>query len=475
MANEEGKSGSVLIVPFRFKDNEMKQCLINTLNISEKITSGFKFNSVHYSDFLKYHIVQPKGVGYLKTFGIPRDTLSAEYAINAKVEAVSEPIKFNIKEVALVINHPSVKGNLDIDFGYWVVSLEWIESDVNKLLYLLSNTSFFRFHAFGTEGSKRNKDSQKIHSTSNQEGEYLVSLIEKATQSIDPGLTEIINTFSYYQEKFTVLHLLNASTLHLGDIKRETEINIFCYKALRIPPKEWTKSILSMSSTHAKEQINLLTPLPGSRILALDEGAIVLEQFDHFNNIKNKYAPAFLLALNQREVVHFLILRIAEIYTKSYFDDESRLMSFNDLKELLVHTKLFQIFHTISKTSEINQFFQELQIKFMINQGIKDVEESIEEMNQLIHETYRKKQEALAAKEVEAQKVQRKQQEDAQNKLNYLLVAIAVLSIFSAFTDAYELFDMHGKITPHFVWLGYALIIGFGLYMFRNQSLGFKK
>lgn len=448
------KSGSVFFVPFRVPSAE-KELLIKKLD-SESSKHAFKFDSSHYPDFIKYHISyanRDSASAYLKVFSIFNSKKSNSFLLQKDLSSLF----FKIVDISVVVNQSSFEINENTFTGYWIISIEWGEPNTRDLLNFLSNITFFRFHYFNIDENKRSKDFINQH---NNEETSIATLIE----NYNPALKTVLKSFDYYHKKFSVLHLINSNQPYQSEVESYEDAKKEAYMAVRVPTKKWYGQFSA-----GAENINFKSLSPVTRLLALDEGAIIFEPFnDNFISIRNKYAPAYLLALNQREVVHYLIFEIAKVYTDAYNEENSRLEKFNKLNKILIETKLIQIFYTVSKTTEINSFFRELQEKFMIKKGVKDVEESIEEMNALINDAYRDKQ-------TEKLNKQRENQEEAQRKLNYLLVFIAVLSIFSAFTDAYELFDIHGKISPHFVWLGFLSLLGMGIYLFKSYSSNIHK
>ena len=184
---------------------------------------------------------------------------------------------------------------------------------------------------------------------------------------------------------------------------------------------------------------------------------MVLQKFINTRaEVVNTYFPAFLMAVNQREVIYYLIQKTTIVFAENQYIDSNRSMDLKHmekLKSMLITAKHFQIFHTISKNSEINKFFKEVQTTFLIDEGIKDVQESINEMNELFTDEDRKLKE-----------IERKEKEEQENRMNLVLGLIAFLGIFSAVNDTYDLFDVKEKFTPHVVWGVIVLVIFF---MFR--------
>lgn len=451
------ESGTLLYVPFKFDKLEHKISLIDELNKLKEGRTAL-FSSIHYPNFLEYHLArrgkkktegsvggkpsphkpleskEPEDIkdAYLNFYNIEVES-PENLDLNYIMTSNEELIYFKIRTIDLVINNS--KRNNKILIGYWIITIEWQQTDHNILLKLLSDTVFFRFHNF--QDDKNNK--KKIVLGRTNESIYLIDYIKQMAPQFN------FDSFNYYQEKFTVVHLINSNGLDDNEEQRRITVNMQAYKLLRIPPIKWDESRLKKSLSEDSNTSKLNTLVGSSKMMVLDEGAIIIEYIYTLNEIKNKYAPAFLLALNQREIIHFLILEIAK---ESFSDkkNEQEIKDFEELKWLLNQTKHDQLFHTISKNSEINMFFQELQDRFMIDQGVKDIQESIEGMNEWMNE------------------IQRKNQEQSQNNLNNILIAITILSVFSAFNDGYDLFDIKGQLNPNYVWVCLLIIIGFLFY-----------
>lgn len=430
------ESGTLLYVPFKFDKLEHKISLIDSLNNLSNANQDKKitlYSSTHYPDFLEYHLTtgDKSENAYLNFYRI-LDKNSKNSMLNHIMTSNEERIYFKITTIDLVINN-SVH-NDKILIGYWIITIEWQVTDTKELLSLLSTTDFFRFHDF-----QNKKDKAAIFFGEENEKLNLIDWIERIAPK------DKFKEFNYYQNKYTVFHLLNSHGLDDYDEPKGSEVNMQAYKSLRVPPKAWSETRLLKSLSEDSSTPRLSTLSMGSRMMVLDEGAIIIEYISGLNDIKNKYAPAFLLALNQREIIHFLILKIAK---ESFKDkkNEQEIKDFEELKWLLKQTKHNQLFHTISKNSEINMFFHELQNKFMIDIGIKDIEESIEDIYASIDEKYRKKQ------------------DESQDKMNNILIAIALLSVFSVFNDGYDLFDIKGQLNPNYVWVCLLIIIGFLFY-----------
>lgn len=471
MSDKIHESGTIMLVPFRFNCNNQEKLenarreLISIVCPNSATETNKVINSTHYPDYIKHHLgngfLDEVNDPYLKFYKLGNNQLkelTSKFYIRTEGEE-KQNIYFTIKAVQLLINQN--KQLNEIGLGYWLVEFEWEELDATVLLEMLGNTAFFRFHKF-------NEDLlQKKHMFFNEQDEEfgLNVWLRRSFSEFD------FNQIEFYQPKTTLLHLINTQL-------SQEQNNNFAYRAycsLRVPPKNWSNHYSDTSNN----LLNLKRISIATEIVSLDEGALILQHFiNDRKDIFNTYFPAFLIAVNQREVIHYLIQKTTTVFSNKMNNEVGEdydMQLLKQLKTLLIHVKHFQFFHLISKHSEINSFFQELQSTFLIDLGIKDLQDSIGEMNELIDGNYRKRQEKRAKEQAEELQKQREMQENAQNKLNYLLAGIALLSIFSAFTDAYDLFDIKGKITPHFIWLGFGAIIGTGFYLFKKKDNTHKK
>jgi len=167
----------------------------------------------------------------------------------------------------------------------------------------------------------------------------------------------------------------------------------------------------------------------------LNEGALISDSGSE-NEMFNKYFPAFLLALNQREVFKFRTELICSSVTKGAdFLNKNAEKLLEDLK----YARIQQELHYISDVSEVMSFYKELHRVFYLESLIKDVTETTEALHGL--------------KEIKNNK-----------RLNRGLLIIGLLSIFSATNDGMDLFflkETHWEIKIIVLSLIFLLILIF--------------
>lgn len=97
----------------------------------------------------------------------------------------------------------------------------------------------------------------------------------------------------------------------------------------------------------------------------MNEGAIVIDTSGanvDTNTLVNKYFPAFILALNQREVMIKTAKDVSQIaYKNLNAEDSITLKKLTELRKTLNLIQLKQVFYNISIYNETELFFTELQ------------------------------------------------------------------------------------------------------------------
>lgn len=155
----------------------------------------------------------------------------------------------------------------------------------------------------------------------------------------------------------------------------------------------------------------------------MNEGAIIKDpRYKGSNAVEtfNRYGPAFLIALNQREVFKVLIEGIAFHAAKG---EEHLMESAEEQLEKLTFSRINQEFYHLSEYTEIKKFFSKLQEVFSIELLVRDVQDSVQALNKF-------------------NDIQRNNREvKKNNRMNNFLFAIAVLSVISAIVDGIDLFD----------------------------------
>jgi hypothetical protein len=125
----------------------------------------------------------------------------------------------------------------------------------------------------------------------------------------------------------------------------------------------------------------------GVCMVALDEGAAILEMNMKLPEIFKKYFTAFIFALNQREV----LLRINELNANVNFssnkNEKITKENYAEIEKISTYFTLFnykQVFYVISPTYELKLFYAKLQEAFSIDVLLKDIKESVADVQFLL-------------------------------------------------------------------------------------------
>jgi hypothetical protein len=190
----------------------------------------------------------------------------------------------------------------------------------------------------------------------------------------------------------------------------------------------------------------------------MNEGVLIIDNTIQFNALKNKYLPAFVLALNQREFLLKVIRLVPTI-------DINNLDELKGLKKFITEIYLKQISFTVSVYNEIDILFSKLQNKFDIEILMKDNKESINEIHQFIEDNN-----------------DTKKKDDDDRKSKYFDKIILGLTIIQAgsifYTLIFNLFDKNNYLNPSinnylfsvFLFINIIIIIYVALNYYKNKK-----
>ena len=148
------------------------------------------------------------------------------------------------------------------------------------------------------------------------------------------------------------------------------------YKTLRIPAKPDTISNIPHKINYS-EIVKLQSPDENISFAIMNEGVFIIDNTVALTSLNNKYLPAFILALNQRE----FLLKVMRLVPSV---DVNELEELKSLKKFITEIYLKQISFSVSVYNEFDIFFTELQKKFKIKILMEDNKESINEIHELI-------------------------------------------------------------------------------------------
>ena len=422
--------GTVMIVPFRINGENYsleKRALFEKLKPHLSEDKKGIFSSSHYASYCGYHIGNANNDlemkekdPYLKVNSLKIKDNSLLKTGKYFMKSESGNLHFKINQIQFILNGNRTNDKLPI--GYWVFNFEWQEEDADYILNVLSSSTFFRYHGL----EKRKKSAEFYVANDHGESESSESINNILNKEL--GLNDF-KSLDYYQLKPTTLHLLPKVK------SGRNSAGIKSYTALRVPPTKWELS----KESEGSDLLTLNEISLDAYSIVMDEGAVVFESsVDQFKEIKNKYFPSFLLSLNQREVLNYL----TEMTMSNHSQKKQEQLGWQkDLRSVLINTRYHQVFYTISKNSEINLFYRELQKIFSIEESLKDVQESLDSLDQLFDEKEKIKNEQ-----------ERVENEKRGAQLTKVLFIITFLGVFSAYNDMSDLFDIKGKASPHLIW-----------------------
>ena len=292
------------------------------------------------------------------------------------------------------------------------------------------NVNYGNVHSFTTASSR-----EEIKQTSIDE-------------IVKNNYSEIYNLIFFNHVKPTVVHLIKESRVIEKDDKTVSKL---IYKALRIPNKSDKYPSVLKEQINYSEIVKLQSPDQSICFATMNEGALIIDNTIDLNALYNKYLPAFVLALNQRE----FLLKVIRLVTSV---DTSKIEELKDLKKFITEIYLKQISFTVSVYNEIDIFFTELQKKFDIEILMNDNKESINEIHQLIEELDNERKAA--------------EEKEKATKLNFLIIGLTVIQVISIFyTLLVDFLENDTILTNIFLFLNSVLIISLLIYYYyKNKS-----
>ena len=368
--------------PFEIKNHNLvedKKCLSNFLDKMKGFDCiGEKIIDNKYHDFIRNYIsnqIEVENKSFLKYYAFSQEHYIKQKKFDfKKVNFFLGDSQLNItfhKNTYVIINESA-------SLGYFVLNFDMsLEDNTSSILEELAKVTFFRFY----KPQQVQKNSGEINSKYQirvEDGDNIPSIQYSMFLLIEDFFKPIMQNIKFLYEKPIALHLLKSDKNFID--KNALIKNI--YKTLRV-----SATIDDGDQYLSDYMLELKTPDFNVRFMAMNEGAVVIDNgCQNLKDLENKYFPAFLLALNQREI---MILTNRKISTINY--DKVLENNLSKLKNDIHLFQLKQMFYSISFFSEIDQFFSELQNKFRVESLLKDNKEGIHEIHELL-ENKRNKQ-----------------------------------------------------------------------------------
>ena len=387
----KSNSKSIIVLPFKIINEDINNDPFDFknqshfLNENQGLFSEFsskmktfdcnneKIVDMKYHDFVSSYISNHKDVkikSFLKFY-----SLSSEYYIKQKLFNFNKNNKFFLAESDIEFTfhkNTYIVTNENAKICYLVLNFELLlEDSPISILDELSKLEFFRYYK--PKQVKKDNSNEIISKyqirveKGNNEEPIQYSLFSLIVDFFKP----IISNIKFLYDRPITLHLFKYDNAF-----NDTNIlNKKIYNSLRVPVKfvDGDQNVIAFNNEIKAPDVNV-------RFMAMNEGGIVIDRgCSHIKDLENKYFPAFILALNQREI---MIMTNRKISTIDY--DKVLKHNLNKLKNDIHLFQLKQMFYSISFISEIDQFFCELQNKFRVEILLRDNKDGIFEINALL-------------------------------------------------------------------------------------------
>ncbi len=376
---------------------------------------------------------------FLRAYRLKKDTfvfqdLSGVTYKQATLNSQKKDLFLGDSKVTAAIHDVWMFFNEAAHLGYWVLQLKLDVSDErSSVLEALANIDFFR--------SIEVKGKQSPGKVSNQFKKFSFSICQDETNEriylgtiqdfIRLNFVDFSPFIRFYQTRPNVLYLDSDSSLLNWDFEKLKSV---FYSVIRVPDRN--------VSIRSDQEHSMDLSMPSSHIIlaALNEGTIISEQVNASGGgtdyLAKKYFPAFLLAINQREVLLKTMHATSALSISKIMDSEDRMFELiTNLKRRLTIIQLKQIFYSVSNTSEVETFFSKLLDVFKVEIILKDNRASLEELHEMI-EMRRAELELERQKVEEERKQQEMIEEDRKAKImNSILGIVSVLGLYSFIKD----------------------------------------
>jgi hypothetical protein len=411
------------------------------------LQSNSNLNSIgdfsKYYDFISLHFGKADSIANLELYVIEPDALlpkndqeglknlGAQIAETEYYLGNSEDIRLDKIEKCMILLNPVGK------LGYVIFECTMSSNEGTDMLELLSKSEYFR-----NIGWRQGQTVPK--KTSNQYKKHALSFKNENERSFELTMYDIFNNYfhpfqdhiRFYQNRLTTL--FTSVCFESGNISDKILRDMF-FDMLRVPDMNVSK----FDHENSEPTIRKI----GRNVIcaALNEGAVVIESINDLHvkkSIARKYLPAFILAINQREILLKTMQRISHLNAEKLLNmDEMQLQTITQLKANLLVLQLKQIFYSVSNTHEVELFFNQLQTVFNIEVMMKENDQSIKEIYNLLEakravvlEKYREYAEIREKEEAE-------KEEFRSRIVNMILGAIGCLGLFSFFKDVWPFFQ----------------------------------
>jgi hypothetical protein len=438
--NEKARSGSILIeIMWTGEGNKLE--LLSAIDF-------FRYHQIEKAQEIQkleiiitefaYSEINLEGIKSFITIHKPREHQNK----NVKVSGLINLNESEYAELGFCCSKNSIPTLTDKVNSIYIKEKNILNSEVENLE---ENTTYY-YCAYYIDKSQ-NVNYGNVHSFTTASSREEIKPTSIAEIVIN-NYSEIYNLIFFNHVKPTVVHLIKESEVIEKDDETVSEL---IYKALRIPGKSNEYPSVLNEQINYSEIVKLQSPDQSICFATMNEGALIIDNTISLTELGNKYLPAFVLALNQRE----FLLKVIRLVTSV---DTSKIEELKDLKKFITEIYLKQISFTVSVYNEIDIFFTELQKKFDIEVLMNDNKESINEIHQLIEELDNERKAA--------------EEKEKATKLNFLIIGLTVIQVISIFyTLLVDFLENDTILTNIFLFLNSVLIIFLLIYYyFKNKS-----
>ena len=390
-----------------------------------------------YYDFMRHHFGGITDNRDLSVFQLETSRLvpSQEYAAFKNMHA-QFAAGAHLGKTALLMHgmdELTILVNSTAGIGFFIFGFECSSTSDNPIAEELAKADFFR-----NIGWRRN---QKLSGGQIQKHSWIFDSDEKTGFTMYATLQCYLSDFSdcirFYQDRPTVFYSFTSK--RVGS-KSNNELCELAYEIIRIPDRNAGRF------EHALTEPQIHRVGRNVAFTALNEGALVIETINESSSVKvvaNKYFPAFILALNQREILLGTMKNIVLLETQAL--NKAQDDFFNKMERLrnsLLILQLKQIFYSVSNLHEVELFFNQLQKSFAVEKMLMENEQCIREMYNLLEVKRNKELERIENENAE-------KDERRSNIINTILGAIGCLGLFSFLKDLipfYNDVDTYGNL-----------------------------
>lgn len=438
-ASKDGRLGTLSELELQ----ELKDKIRNITPCDNKESNPSLGDYSKYYGFIKNHFGNVDSSSSLEVFILDKSRMTV-HSSDGKPQKFNEYFfqkRFRLGEEPLYLDEMdsiTILLNRDARLGFVLLGLKVSCDDGLQIMDVLAQSEFFRNIGWRQKKQEQEKEQSSIKRGSSQHKKAAMvpdgaegNMQEAITiyELLEDCLKELRGLVRFYQDRLTMLY---CSTSYGAGNRSEDELTQLFFDILRVPDRKAPKFNLQLNEP--------VVTAVGRNIIftGLNEGAFVLESVNASHDSKavgNKYLPGFLLAINQREILLKTMHHIADLQSDRLMKmDEQEMKLVENLKTTLLIIQLKQIFYSVSNLHEVEGFFKQLQQVFSVELMLKENEQSVKEIYNL-----------LQAKQSLEQEERQKKLEVANEKrsriVNTILGAIACLGLFSFLKDIYPFYQ----------------------------------